>query len=140
MNKDIRWKQRFSNYKKALGRLRDAVELACERPLSNLEKQGLIQAFEFTYELAWNTIKDFYENQGETGIQGSRDAFRLAFKRGLVEKGDVWMKMIKDRASTSHAYDEKTADSIANDVKSVYFEEFEKLEKMLSALDNEEQS
>jgi len=48
--------------------------------LNELEKQGLIQAFEYTYELAWNTIKDYFENQGETGIHGSRDAFRLAFQ------------------------------------------------------------
>ena len=84
---DIRWKQRFSNYRKALSQLRKFID---KGQLSDLEKQGLVKAFEYTYELAWNVIKDFYEAQGETNIQGSKDAFRLAFSRGLVRDGDVW--------------------------------------------------
>lgn len=60
MIKDIRWIQRYSNFKKALSNLGEAVELANERELSKLEKQGLIQSFEYTYELAWITIRDFY--------------------------------------------------------------------------------
>jgi nucleotidyltransferase substrate binding protein (TIGR01987 family) len=75
--KDIRWIQRFRNYSKALGQLSRFIE---KKELNELEKQGLIQAFEYTYELAWNTIKDYFENQGETGIHGSRDAFRLALQ------------------------------------------------------------
>jgi len=58
--------------------------------LNELEKQGLIQSFEYSYELAWNTIKDYFDAQGETGIHGSRDAFRLAFKRGLILDGKTW--------------------------------------------------
>ena len=67
---DIRWIQRLSNYAKALKRLKDAVELEKERPLSNLEKQGLIQAFEFTHELAWKTLKDLLEHRGNSEIYG----------------------------------------------------------------------
>ena len=85
MIEDIRWHQRLSNFTLALNELTDAVNLQKSRPLTKLEEQGLIQAFEYNYELAWNTIKDFYEAQAETGIQGSRDAIRLAFKRGLIE-------------------------------------------------------
>jgi nucleotidyltransferase substrate binding protein (TIGR01987 family) len=131
MEKDIRWIQRLSNYSKALARLDEALKLARERPLSNLEKQGLIQAFEFTHEMAWNTTKDFYENQGETGIQGSRDAARLAFRRGLVGNGTVWMDMIKSRNETSHTYDEATADRIIAAVTNAYFSEFKALEQRL---------
>jgi nucleotidyltransferase substrate binding protein (TIGR01987 family) len=131
MKEDIRWIQRFSNYSKALKRLGDAVNLAAERPLSDLEKQGLIQAFEFTHELAWNTIKDFYENQGESGIQGSRDAARLAFRRGLISNGTAWMNMIKSRNETSHTYDEATADRIIETITSAYFSEFKALEQRL---------
>jgi len=75
---DIQWKQRFQNCNRALAGLKDAVNLASQRKLSELEELGLIKAFEFTHELAWNVLKDFFENQGETGILGSRDAVRLA--------------------------------------------------------------
>lgn len=108
------------------------MALAAVRPLTDLEKQGLIQAFEFTHELAWNTMKDFYEFQGESGIQGSRDAARLAFRRGLITSGEVWMDMIGSRNLSSHTYDEKTADDIVNDIRERYFHEFILLEEHLN--------
>lgn len=132
MNKDIRWLQRFSSYTKALKQLEDALALAGERPLSNLEKQGLIQAFEFTHELAWNSIKDFYAFQGDTGIQGSRDAARLAFQRGLIRDGDTWMDMIQSRNVSSHTYDEQAADRIVSVVRDRYFIAFKDLEAALA--------
>ncbi|MBU0674254.1 MAG: nucleotidyltransferase substrate binding protein [Proteobacteria bacterium] len=134
MTTDIRWIQRLSNYSKALIRLKEALELDSARPLSDLEKQGLIQAFEFTHELAWNTIKDFYEFQGESGLQGSRDVARLAFRRGLIASGEIWMDMIKSRNRSSHTYDEKIAESIVNDVRSRYIQEFVLLEDRLNLL------
>ncbi len=134
MQTEIRWIQRLSNYSKALKSLSDALDLAQERPLSDLEKQGLIQAFEFTHELAWNAIKDFYENQGETGIQGSRDAVRMAFRRDLIQSGEVWMEMIKSRNQTSHTYDETIANEIVTSVTDAYFDEFKKLEQILTQL------
>lgn len=75
--------------------------------LNELELQGLIQSFVYTYELAWNTISDFYKNLGEKDIQGSRDAIRLAFRRELIEDGEARMAMLVDRNKTSHAYDEQ---------------------------------
>lgn len=92
--------------------------------MNELEQQGLIQVFEYTYELAWNTIKDFYENQGEINIQGSRDAFRLAFNKGLIENGDIWLDMVKSRTKTSHTYNEETANEIANAITNSYFNLF----------------
>jgi len=86
--RDIRWIQRFKHYTKVLGQLTRFIENGA---LNELEQQGLIQAFEYTYELAWNTLKDYFESQGDTGIYGSRDAFRLAFRRGLIENGETWM-------------------------------------------------
>ncbi len=133
MTEDIRWLQRFSNYSKALAQLCDAAELANERDLSDLEKQGFVQAFEFTHELAWNAIKDFYENQGESGIQGSRAAVRMAFKRGLIESGQVWMDMIKSRNLTSHTYDEETTEYIVELIRSQYIQEFVKLQDEFNA-------
>jgi len=126
---DIRWIQRFNNYKKALSNLTDAVELAKTRKLSNLEKQGLIQAFEFTHELSWNTIKDFYQSMGDVNIQGSRDAFRLAFKRGLIEDGDIFMRSVKSRQLSVHTYNDDFAEQILQDILQYYHKAFVALAK-----------
>lgn len=131
---DIRWIQRFNHFIKALSQLTEAVTLAQQRQLSKLEEQGLIQAFEYTYELAWNTLKDYFEAQGETGIHGSRDAIRLAFRRGLIENGETWMDMIKDRTLTTHTYNEETARKISSAVFENYYPEFVKLGKLLQSL------
>jgi nucleotidyltransferase substrate binding protein (TIGR01987 family) len=120
-NADIRWVQRFSNFSKALKQLNKFIE---KGKLNELEKQGLIQAFEYTFELAWNTIKDYFEAQGETEIHGSRDAFKLAFNRGIIEKGETWMDMIKSRSLTSHTYNEEVAEKIASDIEKFYVAEF----------------
>ena len=120
MPQDIRWHQRLQNFQRAFAELDEAVTLSNARGLSKLEEQGLIQAFEYTYELAWNSIKDFYQNQGETGIQGSRDAIRLAFERGLIKEGDQWLAMIKSRTLTSHTYNRETARLIADQVLGCY--------------------
>jgi len=125
---DIRWKQRFQNYCKAFGHLAKAVELATERKLTSLEEQGLIQAFEFTHELAWNTLKDFLIYKGvDSTIIDSRDATRLASENQLIKNGMVWMEMIKSRNQTSHTYNDQTADEIATLIMSSYYSEFEQL-------------
>jgi nucleotidyltransferase substrate binding protein (TIGR01987 family) len=90
--------------------LLEAAELARQRPLSKLEKQGVIQAFEFTHELAWNVLKDFLQDQGDQTLKGSKDATRAAFKVGLIQEGEGWMAMINSRNLSSHTYDEKTAE------------------------------
>lgn len=134
-NNDIRWIQRFNNFSKALGQL---AKFIAKGDLSELEKQGLIQCFEYTYELAWNTLKDFYESQAETDIQGSKDAIRLAFKRGLIENGEAWMSMIKSRTLTSHTYNEDLADEIATAILNIYYQEFVELQKKLKVLTENE--
>jgi len=131
---DIRWVQRFNHYIKALSQLREAVHLSQERPLSKLEEQGLIQAFEFTHELAWNTLKDFLESRGVQNLYGSKDASREAFKAGLITHGETWMGMISSRNLTSHTYDEATAAQIVADIRNAYFAEFEALYLTLDKL------
>ena len=128
---DIRWQQRFQSYMQVLSQLEGAVQLSEQRELSDLENQGLIQGFEYTYELAWNVIKDFYLYQGESDLQGSRDAFRMAFQRGLISDGDVWMSMIKSRALTSHTYNKSTADLVVAAIKSEYLAQFKLLSEGL---------
>jgi nucleotidyltransferase substrate binding protein (TIGR01987 family) len=134
---DIRWIQRFDNFKRAYAQLRKAAVLAGERKLSELEQQGLIQAFEFTHELAWNTLKDFLEVNGVTELYGSVKATRAAFARGLIANGEVWMEMIKSRNQSVHAYDQATADRIAVDILSSYVAEFGRLEQRLETLKEE---
>ncbi len=135
---DVRWMQRFNNYKKALKQLQEAVELMEERELTRLEKQGFIQAFEYTHELAWKTLKDFLENRGNTGIYGSRDAIKEAFKLGMIKNGEIWMQMIKSRNQTSHTYDESTADDIITVIKDMYYEEFINLKVKMNQFQLEE--
>ena len=127
MNLDIRWHQRLANHASAFNELDEAVALNNQRPLSKLEEQGLIQAFEYTYELAWNSIKDFYQAQGESDIQGSRDAIRMAFRRGLITDGDLWMEMIKSRTLTSHTYNRETARLIVSQILNDYHNAFKLL-------------
>lgn len=132
---DIRWVQRLDNYDRALSVLTDAVELATARELSSLEKQGLIQSFEFTYELAWNCIKDFYTYLGDSdNIQGSRDAFRLAGKRQLLPMDDITilMETIKSRQQTSHSYNEQTAEDIYQHITQKYHRVFKALSLRLN--------
>ncbi len=131
---DIRWQQRLNHYRNALAQLGEAVALYRERPLSKLELQGLIKAFEFTHELAWNLIKDYFAWQGNTGIMGSRDAFREAFNKGLVEDGERWMETIKSRNQSAHTYNEETANAIVAAVADVYLALFLKLESRMLEL------
>ena len=135
---DIRWQQRFANYRKALARLTEAVELRKQRKLSQLERQGLVQAFEFTHELAWNTFKDIAEFQGATGLLGSRDATRYAFKAELIEDGENWMKMIDSRNLSTHTYDEAIALEVEDRVAEIYFELFQRLAVRLQDRINED--
>ena len=127
---DIRWKQRFSNYRKALGQLQKFVE---KGGLSEFEKQGMIKSFEYTYELAWNTMKDFLTYKGQTGdIYGSRDAIRQAFATGLIADGEGWMDMLQSRNKTSHTYNEETAEEITQAVLTRYYSMFVELQEKFS--------
>jgi nucleotidyltransferase substrate binding protein (TIGR01987 family) len=99
-----------------------------------MERQGLIQVFEYTYELAWNTIKDYFEWLGEVNLLGSRDVFRLAFNRGLIENGAIWMDMINSRIAATHTYHEAIAEKIANEIETIYYDEFRALRAKLKTL------
>ncbi|WP_136064809.1 nucleotidyltransferase substrate binding protein [Modicisalibacter radicis] len=131
---DIRWIQRLQNFSKALAQLDEAVTLMRERTLSNLERQGVIQAFEYSYELGWNTLKDYLVWQGIESIVGSRDTIREAFALGLVEDGDAWMAMLVDRNRTSHTYNEKTAQDILDNIEQSHHTQLMALLGTLSAL------
>ena len=103
MEQDIRWKQRFSNYEKAFNRLKEGIENNSQNP-EDLIKEGIIQRFEFTHELAWKVMKDYLEYEGFQNITGSRSATREAFNKGLLTEGQLWMDMIESRNNTVHTY------------------------------------
>ena len=133
-NQDIRWLQRFQNYQKALAQLTQAVDLSHQRTLSKLEQQGLIQSFEYTHELAWNTLKDFLEARGAAEIFGSRDTTRAAFTAGLIDQGEVWMQMIQSRNQSTHTYNEEMMTQIVTAVIQTYMAEFTKLQSKFEQL------
>jgi nucleotidyltransferase substrate binding protein (TIGR01987 family) len=117
---DTRWQQRFDNFQHAYKNFQAAIQLANERPLSDLEEQG----FEYTHELAWKVLKDYLEEQGFNNIIGSKNASRLAFKEGLINDGDAWMQMIEARNETSHTYNIEIAAAVSNKIRVVFAPEF----------------
>jgi nucleotidyltransferase substrate binding protein (TIGR01987 family) len=130
-NKDIRWLHRFENFKKALARLKEFAE---KDDLNKLEQQGLVKAFEYTYELGWNTLKDYLEYQGETGIAGGRDAIRLAFRRGLIGNGERWMESLDDRNRTSRTYNQEIAEEIGGRILQFYLSLYVEMEETFDEL------
>jgi nucleotidyltransferase substrate binding protein (TIGR01987 family) len=131
---DIRWKQRLNNFQSAFEQLESAVILSRQRPLTDLEKQGVIQAFEYTHELAWKVWKDYFEYQGNPSITGSRDAAREAFQKNLISDGEVWMEMIQSRNQTSHTYNKKVANEIVDKVTRDYFVAFAEFKTKMESL------
>ena len=128
-------RNRFTRERRTCRKLTtSAVALGRQRPLSRLEQQGLIKAFEFTHELAWNVMKDYFEYQGNTSITGSRDAIREAFLRGLIANGEEWMDTIASRNRSSHTYDANTASQLAETIATHYLGLFEKFNLRMQEL------
>lgn len=144
---DIRWKQRFDNYIKAFSKLEEAVQEIQNKYsideiknqddfLNDIIKEGLIQRFEYTHELAWNVMKDFLQNSGHTNIFGSKDATKEAFTAGLIKNGEIWMNMIISRNNTSHTYNQTIADEIFLKIINEYYPEFVEFRKKMEQLSN----
>jgi nucleotidyltransferase substrate binding protein (TIGR01987 family) len=130
-SKDIRWQQRFTNFEKALHLLGVAIQI--KNP-DIVQKAGIIQFFEMSYELAWNTIKDYMEEQGFTEVNSPRAAVKKAFETGLIVNGHDWMDLLLDRNLTAHTYDEEKATEVERLIHHKYFpllkELFESLKKI----------
>ncbi|MBF0573675.1 MAG: nucleotidyltransferase substrate binding protein [Desulfamplus sp.] len=131
---DIRWQQRFQNFLKSFVLLESAVGKFNDEGLSELEEQGLVQRFEFTHELAWNVLKDYFEYQGNNEITGSRDATREAFNKGLIQDGEGWMEMIKSRNKSSHTYNEETAKELVEKIVQSYYNLFSVFKDKMTSL------
>jgi nucleotidyltransferase substrate binding protein (TIGR01987 family) len=131
-NQDIRWIQRFNNYRKALARLGEAVALTEDRDLSDLEQQGLIQGFEFTFDLAWKTLQDYLRHHKRPNDNGGPNVIiEQALADGIIKGDEVWKAMKKSRDLTSHSYDGETADDIAENILDTYYGLFIQLETRL---------
>ena len=134
MEEDIRWKQRFANYEKALKQLTAALEQFGENPI-DIIKEGIVQRFEFTHELAWKVMKDYLQYEGFQNITGSRSATREAFNKNLLEQGQIWMDMIESRNKTLHTYDEAILQAEFTKIRTQYAPLFQKFaEKMKTFL------
>lgn len=130
---DTHWQQRLHSFGKALLQLDEAMELMSRRPLSKLERQGAFHVFECSYELGWNTLKDFLVWQGIEGIVDPRDTIREAFSTGLIADGQGWMQMLTDRNRTSHTYNEETAEAILLNIRQQHHPLLKALEHVLSS-------
>lgn len=135
---DIRWEQRFDSYKKGLAQLTKFID---RQELNELEEQGLIQAFEYTHELAWKLLRAFLKDKDpQENIYGSKDATRKSFNLDLIKDGDAWMDMIKDHNRTSHTYNQDVARTIANSIRHKYFKAFIALRTKMQSIQDEHEN
>lgn len=117
-NEDIRWKQRFSNFSKAMRHLENALQIS--EP-DMVQKAGIIQFFEMSFELAWNMVNDYLEEQGFVDIRSPRGALKKAFEVNLLDNGHDWMDLLQDRNLTAHTYDEQKATEMEKLIQKKYF-------------------
>ncbi len=125
-----RWEQRFKNFEKAYSRLENAMQKFDN--LNELEQVGLVQTYQYTFELAWKTLKDYLVLQG-IDVKFPRDVIKNSYSYEIISNGEVWLQMLKDRNSIAHIYSEKIFKAVLNDIKSNYFDEITKLYKYLGA-------
>ncbi len=123
IEEDIRWIQRFSNFERAFLLLQDALKT---EQLSILERAGLIQFFEMTFELAWKLLKDYEEVEG-LNAKTPREAIKQAFQSGLINNGHDWIDALQDRNLTSHTYNEETAIAVEAKIRDKYFQLLEEV-------------
>ena len=131
-NKEIRWKQRFENYKRAFKLLEKALKI--KKP-SEVECGGIIQFYEMALELGWKTLKDYNEAQGLI-TKSPREAIKQAFQADVIKDGHTWIDALEDRNLTSHIYDEKTIINIISKIRMQYYQILKELFEELKNADN----
>ena len=132
MAREIRWQYRFRNFSRAYSLLCEALEGEIQ-DLNDLEKEGVIQRFEYTFELSWNTLKDRLEHDGV--IMDSvtpRNVIRTAAATGWIADGQTWINMLEDRISTSHRYDIELLESVLSNIQNKYLPILDELQQRLS--------
>lgn len=130
MEQDIRWLQRYDSFHRANKRIQEITESDKKvDDLSELEMEGLVQRFEYTFELAWKVLQDFLRYKGYEGISGPNPVLQKAFEDGLLSDHDSWRRMAKARNTTSHIYNEGEAGEIVVKI-------YDEYSKLLRQLDN----
>lgn len=119
-NQDIRWKQRFQNYEKAFNRLSRAIEIVRITPDDDLLQFGLVQTYEYTFELAWKTLKDYLEMEGFL-LRSPRETIRQGFQSGYITNAEDWLQALADRNLTVHIYDDEIIARVLKDIYERYF-------------------
>jgi nucleotidyltransferase substrate binding protein (TIGR01987 family) len=127
-NKDIRWQQRFVNFNKAFLQLEKYVG---QQQMNELEEQGLIKSFEYTYELAWKTLQDLLSHIGYKNIVGPKPVIEQCFQDGFISNGEAWLRMHNSRNLTSHTYNQETAKEIVEQIISEYYHLLKDLQNRL---------
>ena len=128
--KEIRWKQRFENFDKSYKLLK---KYSNQPIITELERAGIIQFFEMTFELAWKVLKDYLEAEGYI-VKSPRETVKQAFQIGLIDDGHIWIDALSNRNLTTHTYDEELANKMTYEILNSYLPE---LEKMYAKLDKE---
>jgi len=116
-SKDIRWKQRFTNFEKVILLLERTLQI--EEP-SEAEIGGLIQFYEVAFELAWKLMKDYLAEEGQV-VKSPREAIKQAFQSGLIADAQVWIDALHDRNLTTHTYDESITLQVVTDIETKYY-------------------
>lgn len=127
---EVRWKQRFSNFEKSLNFLKDALKI--ENP-DIVQKAGLIQFFEMSFELSWKVMKDYLQEQGFSELRFPREAIKTAFETELIVEGHKWLEALKNRNLTSHTYDEEAADRVVALIRNSYYSLLQELSVKLKS-------
>ncbi len=126
--KGIRWRQRFVNFDKSY----KLLEKYAHKPITTeLERAGIIQFFEMTFELAWKVLKDYLEAE-EYSVKSPRETVKQAFQMGLIDNGHIWIDALSDRNLTAHTYDEALAKKMTYEIITVYFPELKKMHEKLA--------
>jgi len=121
--KDIRWKERFEHFEKSYKLLEKYINQEIK---TELEKAGIIQFFEMTFELSWKLLKDYLEAIGYV-VKSPRDAIKQAFQIELIDDGHIWMDALLNRNITTHTYNEELAEKMLKEIDKLYFPQFKKL-------------
>ena len=130
---DIRWKQRFENFQKSFGLLSKYRDFNTR---SELERAGIIQFYEMTFELSWKLLKDYLESQGFI-ITSPRDAIKQAFQAGIIDDGEIWIEALNSRNLLTHTYDEETAIKISEKIINHFYPEILKINQYFEGIKND---
>jgi nucleotidyltransferase substrate binding protein (TIGR01987 family) len=133
MVEDIRWQQRFQNFDRAFSLINSALDGRNLEQLSDLEQEGLIQRFEYTYELAWKTMKDYLEDNGiNLSPVTPRNVIKEAFAAGVIGNGQTWIDMMLHRNMLAHTYDFSRFTDVLTAIEEKYLNAFRELHKWLN--------